>query len=156
MAKLEPQTDVVIIHRDSDSANPEERRSEIESVKKVLDPIKGYLPLVPIQETKAWLLLDEDAIRRAAGKPRGTANLDLPTPQRVEQIASPKEFLSKTLNAASELSGRKLLKFKKSFPQQRAFLLRTFTSSGPQRNTRAWTMLAEDMALVVRKCQNGD
>jgi hypothetical protein len=58
--------------------------------------------------TEAWLLLDETAIRRAAGNPRGQIALNLPNGAAVERLADPKEALSEALRSASELTGRRL------------------------------------------------
>jgi hypothetical protein len=63
--------------------------------------------------TEAWLLLDEEAIRGAAGNPNGKEPLDLP--RAPDQIPNPKDVLGELLKQASGLSGRR----KKSFRPER-------------------------------------
>ena len=61
---------------------------------------------------EAWLLIDQSAIRRAAGNPNGTVDLVLPPIGQLESITDPKECLYDLLKAACELGGRRLKKFK--------------------------------------------
>jgi hypothetical protein len=67
------------------------------------------IPVIPVQETEAWLLLDEPAIRRVVGRPRGTNSLKLPPAQRVEYTSNPKEHLWRALEAAADRQGRRRL-----------------------------------------------
>ena len=60
---------------------------------------------------EAWLLFDERAIRQAAGNPNGTAPLNLPPLNKVEDRPDPKSELWAALQIASELKGRRLKKF---------------------------------------------
>jgi hypothetical protein len=64
--------------------------------------------------SEAWMLFDEQAIRKAAGNPNGTSLLDLPSLRNTEAIPDPKEKLRRALETASELSGRRLKKFNTS------------------------------------------
>ncbi len=57
--------------------------------------------------TEAWLLVDEIAIRWAAGNPRGTEPLNLPSLSRIEDLPDPKRVLFDALNAASGLNTRR-------------------------------------------------
>jgi hypothetical protein len=43
--------------------------------------------------TEAWLLIDEKAIREAAGNPKGRQPLNLPKPSKTEELSDPKETL---------------------------------------------------------------
>jgi hypothetical protein len=61
--------------------------------------------------TEAWLLFDEAAIRKAAGKSDGRGRLNLPRKGRWEREPDPKEALFRALRTASELNGRRLGKF---------------------------------------------
>jgi len=62
--------------------------------------------------TEAWLLIDESAIREASGNPNGRTPLALPRTRDLEKLPDPKELLYELLRQASELSGRRLAKFK--------------------------------------------
>lgn len=64
--------DVVFVHRDADGRDSEPRRSEVLQAAAVLaDSGIHVVPVIPVQELEAWLLLDEDAIREVVGKPSG-------------------------------------------------------------------------------------
>ena len=60
---------------------------------------------------EAWLLIDEAALRRAAGDPNGTQPLDMPDVQKLEELADPKQLIRELLSQASGLQGRRLERF---------------------------------------------
>jgi hypothetical protein len=60
---------------------------------------------------EAWMLIDENAIRAAAGNPTGSIALAMPRLQRLEDLPDPKSVLRELLRKASELIGRRLKKF---------------------------------------------
>lgn len=103
--------DLLIVHRDAESASPAARYEEIVSAAESRTNVV-IVPLVPVRMQEAWLLFDEPAIRTAAGSPSGTGELNLPRTNRVETEADPKSLLSAALKHASGLSGRKLHRFK--------------------------------------------
>ena len=74
--------------------------------------------LIPVRMQEAWLLIDERAIREAAGNPRGRIPLELPRIGQLEALPKPKALLHAALRTASELSARRLQSFK---PEARAF-----------------------------------
>lgn len=54
------------------------------------------VPIVPVQMTEAWMLVDRDALLSVIGTPPEHHNLDIPfRPQHVEQIADPKQQLAR-------------------------------------------------------------
>jgi hypothetical protein len=106
--------DVLFIHRDSDT-NPREDR--FEEITRAVGPLHLSVPhvcVIPVKMLEAWLVLDEDALRFAAGNPNGRVRLQLPPANSVERIADPKNLLFQLLRDASELSGRRLRKFKEN------------------------------------------
>jgi len=56
---------------------------------------------------EAWLLFDEEILRRAAGNPYGRIALKLPTLAKLEQLPDPKSILYDLLREAGELHGRR-------------------------------------------------
>ncbi len=62
--------------------------------------------------TEAWLLLDEQAIRSAAGNPNGKIDLKIRRIHTLENLPDPKQVLFDALKLASGLSGRRLEKFR--------------------------------------------
>jgi hypothetical protein len=106
--------------------------------------------VVPIHETEAWLLTDEAAIRRVAGRPNGREPLNLPPIQQIEQTKCPKERLEAALLAAAQpLSGQRLARFRHDFGQRRRQLLEELPLDGPLEHLRAWCRLRDDTAKAI-------
>lgn len=74
--------DVLLVHRDG-ASNPQVTREGL------LAFGPKIVPVVPVREIEAWLLVDMDAIRRAAGAPSSIA-LDRIAARRLERIPDPK------------------------------------------------------------------
>lgn len=147
---LEPDANLIFVHRDSDSRDPASRRAEIADAAAALGIAPPVVAVVPVQETEAWLLLDEAAIRQVAENPRGRVALGLPTPSVVERIARPKERLAEVLVAASELSGERLKKFRKKFDAHRRTLLQRLDRNGPVSAVPAWKRMVAETGAVIR------
>ena len=105
--------DLLFVHRDAESAPIEKREAEIRKALKG-SSVEGSVRLVcvvPVRMQEAWLLIDEAALRRAAGNPNGTQPLDMPDVQRLEELADPKQLIRELLSQASGLQGRRLERF---------------------------------------------
>lgn len=145
---LEPDIEIVFIHRDSDGRDPTQRYIEItESLQDFSDKYK-WIGVVPVQELEAWLLTDENGIRYVSENPNGRIALDLPTGAKVELIASPKEKLWDALVKASQLTGRKLDKFKKTLPKRRHMLVERMQENHELDNVPSWLRLCTDIGLL--------
>lgn len=142
--------DVVFVHRDADGPDPHPRTAEISTGVDEAGFAYPCVPVVPVQETEAWLLIDEDAIRLAAGNPKGRTPLGLPTPEQVEQIARPKETLKTALATASGKSGRRLTKEKARFNDRRRVLLQRLDPTGVVRRVPSWQRLEQSIADLVK------
>ena len=72
--------DVIFVHRDAEREGLHARVAEIQAA---LAHFSGPLCVatVPVRMTEAWLLIDEDAIRRAADNPNGRAYVGIPRPR---------------------------------------------------------------------------
>ena len=103
--------DLLIVHRDAEREPLSSRQSEIRAAINSLGSKVPTVCLIPVRMSEAWLLIDEGALRRAAGNPHGRAQLRLPNRKDVEGIPDPKMFLIDLLERASELTGRRLRKF---------------------------------------------
>lgn len=146
--EIASSVNLVVVHRDADSRDSGPRLAEIE---KALTPLKSEvpgIPVVPVQETEAWLLLDESEIRRVAENPRGRMDLDLPSD--VEALADPKAFLKEALVKASGYRGRRLDKFKRSFPHHRRLLLERLDPEGLVSTLHAWKALRQRLEAVIQ------
>jgi hypothetical protein len=102
--------DLLVVHRDAEREPPHNRVEEIARATDGL-PI-AVASAVPVHMTEAWLLFDEVAIRTAAGRPNGTATLQLPSLTDVEAMRDPKACLHEALGNASQLSGRRRKDFR--------------------------------------------
>jgi hypothetical protein len=103
--------DLLFVHRDADRVGHDFRREEIIRGLDAADIDVASVCVVPVRMTETWLLIDEVAIREAAGRPRGRAVLNLPQLRRLEEEANPKAALHQALRDASELRGRRLRDF---------------------------------------------
>jgi hypothetical protein len=93
---------LLFVHRDAEGEDLSFRRAEIPDIQHPL------VKIVPVRMTEAWLLIDEHAIRAAAGNPNGSIALNLPDPRRLEALPDPKSVLRDAILLASELAqGRK-------------------------------------------------
>lgn len=149
--QLEPDANLIFIHRDADSSNSAPRYAEITNAVGAVGLAAEWVGLVPVQETEAWLLLDERAIRLVARRPQGTRALNLPGPRQVESVARPKERLENALAIASELSGRKLEKFRREFPEHRRILLQRLAIRGLLADVSSWSRLETDLRAALAR-----
>jgi len=105
--------DILFIHRDAEGCELNHRVQEIEAkVNELAELQVPVLKVIPVRMTEAWLLFDERAIRTAASNPNRNVALELPNFNHIENIADPKSVLHEALRQASQLSGRRIKKFK--------------------------------------------
>lgn len=142
--------DLIFIHRDADAAGLDSRAQEIGEIMRVVQCGSDWLPVIPVRTTEAWLLLDEAAIRRVAGNPRGRQPLQLPRPSQVENVSDPKETLRNALADASGKQGRRLQTARKSFNQHRRILLEQLPVGGALKQVPAWHCLERRVSAFVR------
>ena len=145
--------DMVFIHRDSDGPDREGREREIRRGVEESGFPHPLIPVIPVQETEAWLLLDEQAIRDVVAS-KGKQSLRLPKPNAIEGTRKPKEILQKALLAASETSGRRLKKEKNSFNHRRRVLLQRLDPFGAVRDLPSWQCLERDIQRALAQLEN--
>jgi hypothetical protein len=136
--------DVLFVHRDAE--RPGEyatRRRSIREAARQSSLEVPAIPIVPVRMTEAWLLHDEAALRRAAGRPNGDVPLELPSPQYFERTDA-KAKLSNALRKAADLTGRRARKFSPLVARSRlATLIEDFT---PLRRFESFQDLERDVA----------
>ena len=64
--------------------------------------------VIPVRMQEAWLLIDEAALRKAVGNPRGRQPLSVPDPKKLEDLPDPEKILHDLPCRASGLRGRRL------------------------------------------------
>lgn len=108
--------DILFVHRDAEIRA--DRRSYQQRKAEIIDELANIniaqippICVVPVRMMEAWLLINEAALRRAAGNPNGETPLNLPNIADLEEIPDPKEVLYTLLTVASELRGRRLRRF---------------------------------------------
>ena len=142
--------DLLFVHRDAE--NPRNTNARYHEIQTAITEI-GYcgpcVAIVPVRMTEAWLLLDESAIRKIAGRPRDTMNLVLPRPRDVERIADPKDRLDNILMQASGAQGRRLRKIQRELPRMRNQLLQDLELSGPLEQVPSWVRFRDDTMRVL-------
>jgi hypothetical protein len=139
--------DLVFLHRDADAPDHVPRRREVERAF-AAHGLHG-VPVVPVQETEAWLLVDEQAIRDVVGRSGGRSRLDLPAVRRIEQVRDPKEILVAACLAAGDTSGRRREREKKRFGQYRRDLLERLDPNGPVSGLESFRRLVTDVRQAV-------
>lgn len=143
--------DIVFVHRDAEGQPAAQRRDEVRRGAAAAGVACPLVPVVPVRMTEAWLLLDEGAIRRVAGRPSGRVPLGLPTPAEAERLANPKAKLDEVLLVASETTGRRRRKdFANAFGRHRALLLERLDLDGPVTLLAAWQHLLADTAAALK------
>lgn len=146
--------DLLFIHRDAETVPFETRHAEIT---RALDGLKTppAICVIPVRMQEAWLLIDEPAIRKAAGNPNGRNNLNLPDTRSVENIPDPKGLLFSIIRESSGLHGTRL---KKLNPRKRAFLVsQSIDDFSPLRAVGAFQALENQLksAIVVNGWKTG-
>lgn len=144
-----PEVNVVVVHRDADNVGADVRRAEIERSTVGL-PVH-VVPMVPVTMLEAWLLLEEDELRRVAGRPNGGTPLDLPRASEAERIRDPKARLQAALLGASETTGRRRQRFALEFGRQRAQLVESLDLCGVVAQLSAVVALTNDVREVLRR-----
>ena len=105
--------DLLFVHRDAERESVAKREEEIldSLAKSAIDEALPVIRAIPVRMQEAWLLVDEDALRRAAGTPDGRQPLTMPDARRLEDLPDPKQTLHDLLRQASGLRGRRLRRF---------------------------------------------
>lgn len=146
--------DLLFVHRDAERETVEKRIEEIAEAVSAIENAPRYVPVVPVRMSEAWLLINEKAIRQAAGNPNGRMKLKLPAVKSLERIPNPKELLEELLREASGLSGRRL----KSFAHQKAMyqLAMEIDDFSPLQVLPAFQRLETDVAAFAAEWANSD
>jgi hypothetical protein len=103
--------DLLFVHRDAEREAATARVDEIKLALAAVDKLPSSVYVIPVRMTESWLLVDETAIRQAAGNPKGRIDLCLPQINRIESLPDPKAVLFDALRAASELPPQRLRRF---------------------------------------------
>lgn len=142
--------EVLFVHRDAEGAPREDRLNEISRAAQDAG-IDRYVAVVPVRMIEAWLLIDEDAIRTAAGNPNGTVTIDLPRTNQLERLADPKRLLRELLQQACELTGRRRDRFRRDLPERIQRVADLISDFRPLYQLPAFGAFASDAQDRVRR-----
>jgi hypothetical protein len=142
--------ELLFIHRDAEKIPFEDRKKEIENAIKKM-PNKGKVPpsvcVIPVRMQEAWLLFDENAIRKASGNPHGQNTLRLPRLVQLEQLSNPKDVLHNLIREASGLNAHRQKKLNLGVITRR--VAEFVIDYSPLRNLSAFSDLENEIGQVV-------
>lgn len=98
---------------------------------------------------EAWLLVDEAAIKAAAGNKGYAGRLEMPVVSRLENLADPKSVLNELLRQASDLNRRRQRSFRVA---KHARLVTEFIDDfSPLRQLSAFAALEEEVSNAIQE-----
>ena len=142
--------DLLFVHRDAERARAEDRIAEIRrAVKQTKAAALPVISVVPVRMQEAWLLIDDAALRHAAGNPNGRDPLNLPSVGTLEALPDAKGVLHELLRRATGLQGRRLASFNERLRVHRvAELIEDFR---PLYRLTAFRRLAADVERTAQE-----
>jgi len=146
-----PKCDLLFVHRDADREDPDVRYDEIAAAIRDSEYQGRWVGVVPVRTTEAWLLLDERAIRTAAGNANGVDPLQLPGPTGTERIPDPKTHLQSILLTAGGVRGRRRRMLLRRVPAMRDRLLESLPVGGPLEQVPSWMRFRDDTVAALRE-----
>ena len=104
--------DLLFVHRDAERESVEKRQEEVREALERSERGRTLpvICVVPVRMQEAWLLIDESALKKAAGNPASRQNLPMPDARRLEDLPDPKMVLRDLLRQASGHRGARRLK----------------------------------------------
>ncbi len=138
--------DLLFVHRDTEKQSIESRISEIRKGLENVDHTPAVC-VVPMRMTEAWLLIDEPALRMAAGNPNGTIPLNFPNLRRLEALPDPKQTLDDLLRMATQFGRRRRDKFCPN--QARRRLAELIQDYSALRNLSAFRALEQELTEIL-------
>lgn len=142
--------DVLFIHRDAEREPRAKRLDEIRHAVTAAG-VPAFVPVVPVRMTEAWLLIDERAIRTAAGNPNGAVSLPLPKLAKLEDVPDPKKLLRECLIRASEKTGRRLQQFERDLAERAERVAELIADFSVLRQLPAFRLFEADAREVLAR-----
>ena len=148
--------DLLFVHRDAEGESVEKRREEIRESLEWSERGKTLpvICVIPVRMQEAWLLIDESALKMAAGNPSNHQALPMPDVRRLENLPDPKRILHDLLRQASGLQGRRRLKrFDRDLGKCVQRVTQQIDDFHPLRKLAAFRMLEDRVAAHRRHLQ---
>jgi len=136
--------ELLFVHRDAEAQG---RAVRVQEITDALAAAPPAVCVVPVRMQEAWFLFNEQAIRKAAGKPNGRDRLNLPALRATERHADPKGTLYRALITASATTGRR----RQHFPlgERARRLAELIDDYSPLRALPAFRSLEADLRQVL-------
>jgi Domain of unknown function (DUF4276) len=143
--------DILFVHRDAEKDSFESRKNEILKFFQKINTTfsEKFVPVVPVRMMETWLLIDEDAIKKAAGNRNYAPKIDLPKSKNLESISEPKDYLHDLLKKVSGLKGRRLENLKVS--QTVHIIADSIEDYSQLRELQAFKQLENDVKKVLKE-----
>lgn len=141
--------DVLFIHRDAESTNIKAVEQRFTQIKDEIGEIEFQTTVcvIPIKMMETWLLIDKNAIKKAAANRNYGGEINLPLLKTLEKENQPKNRLHGLLADASGLKGRNLQKFN---PDKAIHLVAEYIEDfSPLRNLMAFQVFEKDLQRVI-------
>ena len=144
--------EILFVHRDAEKEAIDKRLQEIQEALESIRENMPWIGVVPIRMQEAWLLIDADALRKAAdGTDRRLPVL--PPIKKLESLPDPKQKLRDLMRRASGTRGRKLKKFNQDLEQRIQRLAETIGDFSSLRELSAFQHLEKDIRRVLRNTE---
>lgn len=142
--------DLLFVHRDAERETMHRREEEIREslARSAIDTTLPVVCVIPVRMQEAWLLIDESALRRAAGNPLGRRPLIVPDPRRLEDLPDPKQTLHELLRQASDLHGRRLARFDRDVRRHVHRVAQQIRDFRPLRRLSAFQKLEHEVIAI--------
>ena len=145
--------DLLLVHRDAEGESIDKR---VEEIRKALRESELANPpptisVVPVRMQEAWLLIDEAALRQAAGNPNGRQLLNMPDVNKLEELTDPKEILHNLLRQSSGHQGRRLNQFNRKLRRRLKQLADEINDFRPLRGLAAFRRLEGEIERVAKE-----
>ena len=141
--------DVVFIHRDAESTNTKIIEQRLTEINREIGEaeFQKTVCVIPIKMMETWLLIDKEAIKKAAGNRNYAGTINLPSIKNLEKENQPKITLH---NLLKEASGRKSRNLKKFNPDQAVHLVaENIEDFSPLRILVAFQAFEKELKKVV-------
>lgn len=141
---------LLFIHRDAESTNLDFIDKRIDEIKSQIDDNSNNILVcvIPVKMMETWLLIDEYAIKRAAGNRNYRNVINLPRINSLETTQNPKDELHNILN---EIAGKK----RKLNTHKAIHLVAEYiTDFSPLRKLVAFNRFEEELITKVNNLTN--
>lgn len=148
--------ELLFVHKDADSRDHGHILGVIEDAAQLYADPRCVVPVIPVQETEAWAMVDEELIMDVVGSREGHSrdDLGLPSVGKIEDTACPKEVLLEALMRATKDSARERKRTRKRFGSLRLSIFENLEIDGPLSQLPSWQRfraVAEAAAAYVLK-----